>query len=312
MKTGIHLKNGGRTTSASSISTLAARAEELGFNSVWVSDHIAIPAQIESVYPVWPGVFRPEDSQNYWEALTVLAFVAGMTKRVELGTSVLVLPQRPPLLIAKQWATLDALSGGRTILGIGAGWMREEFVALGADTFERRGLATDEALRIYRAVWTQQGDVSFEGEVYRFDPLRALPKPAQPSGPPIWVGGHGRRSIRRAAELGDGWHVIRMGLDELRAGTATLRDLLGRADRRPEEVTLSAVLSAYAPGAGPQGQPRDYDLVGGAERAAETLRRYQEAGVEHVILNAYPRDSVAPMLEALEYVARDVRPLLAA
>ena len=189
--------------------------------------------------------------------------------------------------------------------------MREEFEALGVDTFERRGAATDEAVRLYRAVWTQEGDVSFKGDVYQFRPLRAVPKPAQKGGPPIWVGGHGRRSIRRAAELGDGWHVIRMGLEELRAGAATLHELLGRAGRRPEDVTLSAVLSAYAPGTGPQGEPREYDLVGGAERAAETLRRYEAAGVEHVILNAYPRESAAPMLEALEFVAREVRPLLA-
>ena len=312
MKIGVHLANGGVWASPETIIPLAERAEELGYDSLWVSDHVVVPSQIdESKYPYGPpGTFSPDASQNYFEPFATLAFLAGRTRRVQLGTSVLVVPQRQPLVVAKQWATLDALAGGRTILGVGAGWMREEFAALGVDTFDRRGAATDEALRIYRAVWTQHGDVSFEGEVYRFDPLRALPKPAQPGGPPIWVGGHGRRSIRRAAELGDGWHVIRMGLEELRAGTATLHDLLGRAGRRPEDVTLSAVLSAYAPGAGPAGEPREYDLVGGAERAADTLRRYQAAGVDHVILNAYPRDSVAPMLETLELVARDVRPLL--
>ena len=314
MKIGVHVANGGVWASPETIISLGVRAEELGFDSVWVSDHVVVPSRIdESKYPYGPpGTFSPDTSQNYFEPFGVLAFLAGRTRRVQLGTSVLVLPQRQPLVVAKQWATLDALSGGRTILGIGAGWMREEFVALGVDTFDRRGAATDEAIRLYRTVWTQQGDVSFEGEIYRFEPLRAMPKPAQSGGPPIWVGGHGRRSIRRAAELGDGWHVIRMDLEELRAGTATLHEMLRQYGRRPEDVTLSTVLSAYAPGAGPSGEPREYDLVGAPEQMAEKLRRYQAAGVEHVVLNAYPRDSVRPMLEALELLAREVRPLLTA
>ncbi len=314
MKFGVHLANGGVWASADTIVPLGERAEALGFDSVWVSDHVVVPSRIdEAAYPYGPpGTFSPDASQNFFEPFATLAFLAGRTRRVALGTSVLVLPQRQPLVVAKQWATLDALAGGRTILGVGAGWMREEFAALGVDTFERRGLATDEALRLYRAVWTQQGDVSFEGDVYRFDAIRAMPKPAQPKGPPIWVGGHGRRSIRRAAELGDGWHVIRMGLAELRAGATTLHALLSQAGRSPEEVTLSAVLSAYAPGTGPQGEPREWDLVGSAEQAADTVRCYADAGIEHVVLAAFPRESVTPMLEAIDFFARDVRPLLTA
>ena len=124
---------------------------------------------------------------------------------------VLKLPVRPPVLVAKQWATLDALSGGRTILGVGAGWMREEFEALGfGHTFGPRGKATDETIKILRSAWTTQGDLSFEGEVYQFGPVRMLPKPVRPGGLPIWIGGHGRRSIRRAAELGDGWQPLRI------------------------------------------------------------------------------------------------------
>src|SRR5262249_19084766 len=155
-----------------------------------------------------------------------LAFLAGRTSRVQLGVSVLVAPQRPVLLSAKQWATLDALAGGRTILGVGTGWLREEFEALGAATFAQRGTALDEALRIFRTAWSQPGPVAFAGEVYRFAPLRADPKPVRAGGPPIWIGGHGRRALRRAAELGDGWDGVRMGLDELRAALATLEDLL--------------------------------------------------------------------------------------
>src|SRR5262249_7645205 len=151
------------------------------------------------------GNYDIEANQNFFEALTVLGYLAGCTSGVDLGTSVLVLPYRQPLVVAKQWATLDALSGGRTILGVGTGFMREQFDALDVDTFDRRGVATDEAFSILRAAWAPGAEVEFAGEVSRFQPVRFLPKPARPGGPPIWVGGNGRRSIRRAAELGDGW-----------------------------------------------------------------------------------------------------------
>ena len=312
MKIGVHLANGGPRTSPETIIPLAVRAEELDYDSVWVSDHVVIPSRIDdSNYPYGaPGTFTPESRQNFFEAFAVLAFIAGRTRRVLLGTSVLVLPQRQPLVVAKQWATLDALSGGRAILGVGAGWMREEFEALGVDTFGRRGAATDEAIRIYRAAWSQDGDVGFEGDVYRFAPLRLLPKPAQQSGIPIWVGGHGRRSIRRAAELGDGWQPLQMPLAELRAARATLHQMLAAYGRKPQDVVISMGLRAYAPGAGPDGQPGDSDLVGKPEEMAEKLRRYAEAGVEHAFVNAFPRDSAAAMLEVLELIAREVRPAL--
>ncbi len=309
MKIGINLRNGGRTTSASSISTLAARAEELGFDSVWVSDHIAIPAQIESVYPVWPGVFRPEDTRNYWEALTVLAFVAGMTKRVELGTSVIVLPQRPPLLIAKQWATLDALSGGRAILGVGAGWMRDEFDALGfGDTFDKRGVAMDEAIKILRSAWTSDGPIEAHGTAYDFGPVLMWPKPARPGGLPIWIGGHGRRSIRRAAELGDGWQPLRISVEELSGHIGYLREQLTRYNRRPKDVTVSLGVVALPPGNGSADTAQEWELAGDPDASAEKLRRYAQAGVEHFLVNCPRGSSTAAMLEAYEYVAREVRP----
>ncbi len=313
MKIGVHLANGGIWATPETIVGLGERAEELGYDSVWVSDHVVIPTKIESTYPYGPpGTFTAETSQNYFEPFGVLAFIAGRTRRVELGTTVLVVPQRPPLLVAKQWATLDALSGGRTILGIGAGWLREEFVALGADTFERRGPATDEALRIFRLAWTEPGDVAFEGDVYRFDPVRAMPKPARAGGPPIWVGGHGKRSIRRAAELGDGWHPIRVSAEDVRGGVAALHEMLPRYGRAPEDVTISVVLTAFAPGAGPAGGGQEWELAGDPDQIAEALRRYEAVGVEHVVINPFPKDSLDGMLGALELIAREVRPRLAA
>ena len=180
-----------------------------------------------------PSTTTSKRNQNFFEALTVLTYLAGRTSRVHLGTSVLVVPYRQPLVVAKQWATLDAFSGGRTILGVGArascasssrpwAWTRSTDAARPPT---RRSASSARS-------WAPGAEVSFTGEVYRFPPVRFLPKPVRPGGPPIWVGGNGRRSIRRAAELGDGWHSVRIGLDELRTGVATLHELLDRNGRR--------------------------------------------------------------------------------
>ena len=137
MKFGVYVENLRPWTTGETIGMLGGQAEELGFDSVWVSDHVVIPERMESTYPYGgPGTFTPATVGNCFEAITTLAFLAGQTSRIQLGISVLVVPQRPPLLSAKQWATLDALAGGRTILGVGTGWLREEFVALGAETFD--------------------------------------------------------------------------------------------------------------------------------------------------------------------------------
>ena len=310
MKIGIHLGNNGASASASSIATLAARAEELDFDSVWVSDHVTIPSEIASSYPYGPpGSFSPDQTKNFWEAFSVLAFVAGMTKRVELGTSVIVLPQRPPLLVAKQWATLDALAGGRMILGIGAGWMREEFEALGfGEQFGRRGVATDEAIKILRAAWTADGPIDHQGTAYQFGPVLMWPKPARPGGLPIWIGGHGRRSIRRAAELGDGWQPLRISVEELRGHLAYLHEQLARYQRKPSDVTISLGVLAHPPGTTSESGSEDWELAGDPNASADKLRRFRDAGVEHVLVTC-PRGAVtSAMLEAYEYVAREVRP----
>src|SRR5262245_45507322 len=149
MEVGVHVVNGGIWASPDSIVALGAGAETLGYDSLWVSDQVIVPSRVDSHFPYSPTGRYPVDRlQNTFEAMTVLTYLAGRTSRIKLGTSVLVLPYRQPLVIAKQWATLDALSGGRTILGVGAGLMREQFEALGVDCFDRRGTATDEAIKL--------------------------------------------------------------------------------------------------------------------------------------------------------------------
>jgi probable F420-dependent oxidoreductase len=311
MHIGVHVVNARPWATADSIVSLGTRAEALGFESLWVSDQVVIPSKLQPSYPY--GTTRHYDieaNQNFFEALSVLTYLAGRTRRVLLGTSVLVLPYRQPLVVAKQWATLDALSGGRTILGVGAGFMREQFEALGMDTFDRRGAATDEAIRIFRAAWAQGAEVSFTGEVYRFQPVWFLPKPTRPGGPPIWVGGNGRRSIRRAAELGDGWHTVRIGLDELRTGVATLHELLDRNGRSAADVVISGKFRLYCPGTGPRGEPHESELTGSAELIAARLRSYRDAGLQYLVLDPTQHGAPAEALEAIEFFAREVGPLL--
>src|SRR5262245_60563866 len=280
MKIGVHVVNARPWASAESIVSLGVRAEALGFDSLWVSDQVVIPSELQSSFSYGAsGQYDIEANQNFFEALSVLTYLAGCTSRVHLGTSVLVLPYRQPLVVAKQWATLDALSGGRTVLGVGAGFMREQFEVLDMDIFDRRGAATDEAIRLLRTVWAAGAEVSFTGEVYRFQPVRFLPKPARLGGPPIWVGGNGRRSIRRAAELGDGWHPVRIGVNELRKGVATLHALLDRNGRQASDVIVSGNFRLYSPRTGPHNETHESELIGQAELMAEKIRNYQEAGL---------------------------------
>ena len=311
MKIGVHVVNACPWATAESIVSLGTRAEMLGFDSLWVSDQVVIPSELRSSFGYRAtGQYDIEANQNFFEALSVLTYLAGRTSRVHLGTSVLVLPYRQPLVVAKQWATLDALSGGRTVLGVGAGFMREQFAVLGMDMYDQRGSATDEAIQLFRTVWAAGAEVSFTGELYRFQPVRFLPKPARPGGPPIWVGGNGRRSIRRAAELGDGWHPVRIGVSELRSGVATLHELLDRNGRQPADVIISAKFRSYSPGTGPRGEPHESELIGRAEMIAEKIRSYQDVGLQYLVLDPTQHSASAEALEAIEFFAHEVQPLL--
>ncbi len=205
---GCSLPTRGPMAGPEALRSLAQRAEDLGYDSVWVSDHIILPRQVGSFYPyAADGVatFRPDEP--YYEPLAALNFLAGCTQRVRLGTHVLILPYRNPVLTAKMLATLDVLSGGRVILGAGVGWMEEEFLALGLDTYHQRGAVTDEYIELYKELWTKDEPV-FEGKYYQLSGSGFQPKPVQSPHPPIWIGGHTGPAIRRAAKYGDGWMPI--------------------------------------------------------------------------------------------------------
>jgi probable F420-dependent oxidoreductase len=198
----MHVPQIGRKASAEAISRAARQAEELGFDSIWVNDHLAIPA--DSPYP---------PSKSFFEPLITLTWAAAATTRAALGTSVLVLPLRHPVHLAKELATLDLLSGGRLILGTGVGWMEGEFGALGVP-FEDRGARTDEIIKVLRACW-QDDPVNFEPGVVttKLSGIRTLPQPERRI--PIWIGGNSAPAQRRALALGDGWHGTRMSPEEV-------------------------------------------------------------------------------------------------
>src|SRR2546425_10764058 len=202
MEFGFSLPGRGPLAEVDVVLKIAAKADSLRYSSLFVTDHIVLPASTAgSVYPYSAtGQFPGGSRQDYLEPLTMLGYLARATKKIRLGTSVLVIPYRNPLTTAKMLATIDVLSGGRVILGAGVGWLREEFEALGAPPFAERGRVTDEYLSLMRAAWTKD-PVTFEGRFYTVRDVHALPKPVQRGGIPIWIGGHTDSALKRTAVL---------------------------------------------------------------------------------------------------------------
>src|SRR5919108_1040549 len=223
MEFGLCIPHYGKPIDIPHILDTVRRAEALGFDSVWVTDHLLVPQTLEIIY-----------RDNMLEPLALLSHVAAITRRVKIGTSVIILPYRNPIVVAKMLATTDQLSAGRLIFGAAVGWMEPGFEALKAP-FAERGAFSDECLRLIKVLWTQE-KVSFEGRYFTFADMQASPRPIQQPHPPIWVGGNSSRARRRVAELGDGWHATAMPLEELKAGIADVRNKWARRGRAGEPV----------------------------------------------------------------------------
>jgi probable F420-dependent oxidoreductase len=309
MEFGFSLPSRGQAATMQNMRLLAQHVEALGLDSVWVSDHIIVPRQIDSFYPYDPeGRFPSAPDQDYYEPLTTLAFLAASTARVRLGTSVLILPYRNALLTAKMVSTLDALSGGRVILGIGVGWMEEEFDALGLDTFHQRGEVSDEYIQVFRTLWTS-AQPGFAGKYVRFADIGFAPKPTRQPHPPIWIGGHTPPAIRRAARLGDGWHPIGLRAPasltphEMREAVARLRDEASQAGRNPQDITISfRAPLAFDNDGGASRQP----LTGSPAAIQDDIGRYADCGVSHMVFDIMTAD-VAEMQRVMERFTHDVK-----
>ena len=309
---GCSLPSRGHMAGPEALLSLARRAEDLSYDSVWVSDHIILPREVDSMYPyATDGVAIFQADDIYYEPLAALNFLAGGTQRVRLGTHVLILPYRNPVLTAKILATLDHLSGGRLILGAGVGWMEEEFEALGLDTFAERGAVTDEYIQLYKELWSKDEPV-FDGKYYQISGSGFQPKPVQKPHPPIWIGGHTGPAIRRAAVHGDGWMPI--GLrppailepEEMAGKIARLRKLTAQAGRPEDAVEVTFSTDVIFDGsAGPSRRM----VTGLPEQIAADLRQYEDLGVRNFILT-FPAQSTSELQESIERFSREVMPLI--
>ena len=320
MKYGFTLPGRGPLARPDTLATIARRGEELGYHMVMTGDHIVVPRKIDSTYPYTEGgEFPGSASGEAMEQLTVLAFLAGQTQRIRLVTSVMIVPHRNPLVAAKALATLDVLSQGRLVVGVGVGWMREEFEALGLPAFEERGAVTDEYIRAFKELWTSDNP-SFEGRYCRFGGISFLPKPVQKPHPPIWVGGESRRAIRRAAQLADGWYPIGsnpqfpMGEpEELAVGLKRLASYAHRAGRDPAEIEVIYRTHQYQLSG--DGQARTAaagsrrPFTGSAGQIAGDIHQYEEMGVGYLAVDlARQSRSLEEMLGHMEEFATRVWP----
>ena len=292
VRIGVALPNYGPLAGPDPLVRLAKHAEELGADGVWVSDHLVAPVDARSVYPYGPAAARGPTRlgiiEEFYEPLVTLAFLAGHTRTVRLGVSAYVVPYRNPVLTAKHVATLDALSGGRVVLAVGTGWLREEFAALGVP-FAGRGRRTEAYLAICRALWSG-GVTTYDGPSYRLPPVRTGPLPAQRPHPPIWIAGNSPAALSRAARIGDGWHGIDLTPAELAAHVGGLRDACESAGRDPGSVRVTL-------------RRRD---------SADALRReldaYRTAGLEDMVVGLPRGDDLDEAMRTLDDLLRALLP----
>jgi probable F420-dependent oxidoreductase len=290
VKIGLIFVNAGPFSEPTIFKHLATSAEAHGFESLWSVEHVVIPDGFKSPYPYTSsGKLEGTGDVALPDPLIHLAFAAAITTRIKFGTAVMILPQRSPLYAAKELASLDRLSGGRMMLGIGSGWLAEEFGALQLD-WKKRGLMTDEAIQAMRALWRDHPS-SFHGKYFDFGPVKSLPKPVQPGGVPILVGGHSPAAVRRAAKFGDGffpavgelrglsWEIDEAAMVRLRALLASLKTECGKIGRNPAELEISCI------------GPANLD----------TLKELRDLGVSRVTIGppAFEKDALTRGLEKI-------------
>ena len=304
MKLGISLGEYGPRAGPARILDRAATAVELGLDCVWVSDRVVVPSTVETRYPYahHDAGFDPVSAEVQHEALVTMAWAAAAQPALGVGVSVLALPLREPMLLARQLATLMAFAPGRITVGVGVGWMREEFAIAAPHTWEARGRFTDDYLALLQRLWTSEGDVAFEGDVYRSPAVRFAPRPR--TAPRIEVGGNSRTARRRAARFADAWHAMQLEVEEIAEAGEELRTMTRDDDRGPVSITLRCSLDDT--GADLPDAPT-WHFGGTDARLADALGRYTEAGVESLVFDLQPDDDPAPHRDVLERVSEICR-----
>ena len=281
MKFGISIQTRGPTARPDHLTTVVRHAEEAGFHSVVLGDHIVFPKDISSRYPYSSDAIHPGSIEGETlEQLTLLTFIAGKTRRIRIVTGVMILPNRNPVVAAKTLATMDILSEGRLIVGVGAGWMREEFEALGLPPFEERGAVSNECIQAFKELWTK-ADPCFQGKYYSFSNIRFDPKPVQRPHPPIWIGGESPAALRRAAAMGDGWHPIGLNprypletVDQLQRAMRRLDSFTEEAGRNPRDIEVAYRVPTYELDSRSQSKP----FTGSSDEVAGDVRACRDWG----------------------------------
>lgn len=308
MRFGFYLPTRGPLANRRDIKAYISTAEEIGFSSVAVADHIVVPTAIESAYPYTvKGEFLSKG--DAMEQLSLMAFVAGASETLRIISSVMIVPHRNPVLVAKALATSDVLSEGRITVGVGVGWMAEEFEALDAPDFKKRGAVTDEYIRIWKKLWTGEA-VSHESEFYSFKELYCQPAPLQDPHPPIWIGGHSTPALRRVARLADGWHPVGataaspLPPSEMRQKLAQLRELTEAEGRDFDALTISYKAPIYDGGVPPEGEARRL-FSGGASAVLDDIAEMADVGVEELIFD-FRGETIEASLAAMRGFGDDV------
>lgn len=306
VKFGFSLVVRGADATPQTFAAMAERAETLELDSLWLSAHVILPPQVKSGYVLIPGRMHPEHwKECYWEPFTVMSYLAAITRRVRIGTSVLVLPMHNPFEVAKQVAEVDQLSGGRVIFGIGVGWFEEEFEVLGR-SFRNRGRRTDEALELMQHLWRDE-PVSFEGRYYACENAHFRPKPVQQPRPPIWVAGRSEAALRRTARYGDCFHPVRPSYEYMQECRRDLDRMLEEEGREPGSVALAAKLPVVFRDQPASGE--EPPTIGSPQAIADALKRFHELGSSHFVLDVAP-ETRQVALDTMERFAQEVRPKL--
>ena len=253
---------------------IARAADAAGLESLWCGEHVVLPKPRAAPSPADPD-------HAFLHPSAVLSFLAAVTEHVKLGTGIVLIAQRNPVVLAKEFASVDVLSGGRAILGIGAGYLQQEFEAIGAP-FRERGRRTDEAIDAMRALWNET-DPSFEGEFWRFGGIDAHPRPVTPGGVPIHVGGHSEAALRRAAQRGQGWYGWMQDPEQTATAVRRLGELSDEVER-PEHLG-----------------PLEITITPPARLTSEAVEQYAEAGAHRLVSLAAPNER--SMLHAVEHLA---------
>lgn len=296
----MHLPHLGKDVGRDSLIGFAQTAEKIGIHSAWASDHVCWPAQFESKYPYSSdGSFPAPSGLGWLDPIGTLLFVAGCTEQIRLGFTVLILPYRQPVATAKQLATIDVVSEGRLILGVGVGWMREEAQVLGMP-WDNRGRRSDEQLEIFEALF-QEETPSYDGTYYSFPQVRFEPKPIQQP-LPVWVGGNSPAAFRRTARFGHAFHAAFEPLDVVEKEWEQVREACEAIARDPDELDLSLRMFLD-----PSETMEPAKSIGGSvDQMVDTIGLCQEIGITHILLDPVARGGIDGRLDALADFMSDV------